>query len=61
MRPTCQLPPCSSWATRKKACASNVLKRATRELTIPLARPFDSLNVAQAAAMVIAEFARRQQ
>ncbi|WP_461209784.1 23S rRNA (guanosine(2251)-2'-O)-methyltransferase RlmB [Desulfocurvus sp. DL9XJH121] len=37
-----------------------VLKRADLELTIPLARPFDSLNVAQAAAMIIAEFARRR-
>lgn len=45
----------------EKGVRPNVLKRATRELTIPLARPFDSLNVAQAAAMVIAEFARRQQ
>ena len=45
----------------EKGIRPNVLKRATRELTIPLARPFDSLNVAQAAAMVIAEFARQRQ
>ncbi|BBD09450.1 TrmH family RNA methyltransferase [Desulfovibrio ferrophilus] len=44
----------------EKGVRPNVLKRATQELTIPLARPFDSLNVAQAGAIVLAEYARRQ-
>lgn len=43
----------------EKGVRPNVLKRASHQLTIPLARPFDSLNVAQAAAIVIAEFAKR--
>lgn len=43
----------------EKGVRPNVLKRATQQLTIPLARPFDSLNVAQAGAIVLAEYARR--
>jgi len=43
----------------EKGVRPNVLKRATRLLTIPLARPFDSLNVAQAGAIILAEYARR--
>lgn len=43
----------------EKGVRPGVLKRAQVRLTIPQARPFDSLNVAQAAAIVIAEFARR--
>lgn len=44
----------------EKGVRPNVQKRATQLLTIPLARPFDSLNVAQAGAIVLAEFARRR-
>jgi 23S rRNA (guanosine2251-2'-O)-methyltransferase len=43
----------------EKGVRPGVLKRATLRVTIPLARPFDSLNVAQAGAMVLGEFARR--
>ncbi len=43
----------------EKGLRPGVLKRATATLTIPMARPFDSLNVAQTGALVIGEFVRR--
>lgn len=45
----------------EKGVRPNVLKRATQTLTIPMARNFDSLNVAQAGAIIISEFVRKAQ
>lgn len=43
----------------EKGIRPNVLKRAHAALGIPMARPFDSLNVAQAGAIIVAEMYRR--
>ncbi len=45
----------------EKGVRPNVLKRATHHITIPMARQFNSLNVAQAGAIILSEFSRRMQ
>jgi len=44
----------------EKGVRPGVQKRATGCVTIPMARPFDSLNVAQAGAIILGEFTRRR-
>ncbi|NJB68054.1 23S rRNA (guanosine2251-2'-O)-methyltransferase [Desulfobaculum xiamenense] len=44
----------------EKGIRPNVAKRCSKRLTIPLGRDFDSLNVAQAAAIIMGEFVRQR-
>jgi 23S rRNA (guanosine2251-2'-O)-methyltransferase len=43
----------------EKGIRPGVAKRCSEKLTIPLRRPFDSFNVAQAAAIIMGEFSRQ--
>jgi 23S rRNA (guanosine2251-2'-O)-methyltransferase len=46
--------------SEEKGPSKSVLKACDGLLYVPMARPFDSLNVAQAGAILLGELARRQ-